>query len=177
MHSLTVHLICLLFKYSTWKDVILPPLLPPFHSFLFCQGNKHYDTKVIPQTSYFSDSLSSGQRNPNNQNKMGILCLCQCQLYISESILISVLFGVLLIWPFGDGIHDGVLNFYGHLKVVQHGTHSTACLRKRKELPQGPDLILKIIPVSLANEVKTDPSIVIYHNLFMMVCLLKLLPK
>lgn len=82
-----------------------------------------------------------------------------------------------LIWPFGDGIHDGVLNFNGHLKVVQQGTHSTACLRKGQEFPQGPDLILKIIPVWLTNEVKTDSSIVIYHNLFMVVCLLKLLPK
>lgn len=37
MHSLTVHLTSLLFKYSTWQEVILPPLLPKFHAF-FCSA-------------------------------------------------------------------------------------------------------------------------------------------
>lgn len=77
--------------------------------------------------------------------------------------------GVLLIWPFGEGTYDGVLNFNGHLKVVGQDTHSTACLRKGQEFPQGPDLILKITPVWLANEVRTNPSVLIHHNLFMVV--------
>lgn len=92
------------------------------------------------------------------------------------SFLIA-LSAALLIWPFDDRTCDGVLNFNGHLKVVQQGTHSTACLRKGQEFPQGPDLIFKITPVWLANEVRTDPSILIYHNPFMVVCLQKLLPE
>lgn len=85
--------------------------------------------------------------------------------------------GVLLIRPFGHGVHDGILNFSGHLRIVQQGTHSTVWLRKGQEFPQGPGLILKVTPVWLANEVRTDPSIVMYGNFFMVVCLLKLLSE
>lgn len=83
------------FQNSTWQEIILPSLLPQLHAFLFHWGNKHHDTKVIPQTSCFSDSFSSVLRSPNNWNKIDILCPCQCQLYFFESILISVLSGAI----------------------------------------------------------------------------------
>ena len=80
---------------------------------------------------------------------------------LKASSSLIALSGVLLIWPFGDGTHDGVVNFNGHLKVVQQGSHSTACLRKGQEFPQGPDLIFKITSGWLANELRRDPSILI----------------
>lgn len=74
--------------------------------------------------------------------------------------------GVLLIWSFSDGTHEGVLNFNGHLKVVGQSTNSTACLRKGQEFPEGPDLIFRITPVWLANELRTHSSNPIYCNIF-----------
>lgn len=65
---------------------------------------------------------------------------------------------------FGNGIHDGVLNFNGALKVVQQSKDFAACLRKGQQFHQGLYLILKITPGWLANEVRTDPSILIYYN-------------
>lgn len=44
---------------------------------------------------------------------------------------------VFLICPFGDGTYDGVLNVNGHLKVMEQGILSTACLkRKDKSSPR-----------------------------------------
>lgn len=88
---------------------------------------------------------------------------------------LMVLSGVLLIWSFGDGTHEGVLNINGHLKVVGQSTNSTACLRKGQEFPEGPDLIFRITPVWLANELRTDSSNPIFCNIFIVVCLQKLL--
>lgn len=78
---------------------------------------------------------------------------------------------------FGNGTHHVVLYFNGYFKVVQQNIDFTACLRKAQQFHQGLDLILRITPGWLANEVRTDLSILIYHNLFMVLYLQKLLPE
>ena len=136
------------FRTQYLVKIILPLLFPPFSAILFPWGNRQNDIHKL--FAFLTRFLSSGLSSQNSQSEMNDLCPCQRQVI---SLWKRAPSRVLWIRPCGDGTHSGVLSVNGRLKVVQQGTHSTACLR-RGQVPPGSRSDIQTYSGWLANEVK-----------------------
>ena len=164
-----VFLNCSFYQFAFWTQylvkIILPLLFPPFSAILFPWGNRQNDIHRL--FAFLTHFLSSGLSSQNNQSEMNDLCPCQCQVislwkhsrlrllppmcYESSPAVMArtVEFWVLMV----------ILRLCSRVPTLQ-------LVSEEVKFPQGPDLIFKLPLAGWPMRLRTDPSILIYCNLY-----------